>query len=106
MENFIRLYGERVSRSPGFTNGLMSTLIMGIDITPNDTFIMRFLEYSPARSDARLVELWEKLVAQPGKEAVFQIHPILKKHERLGEVFQYQPSLSDLAARAEQEAPR
>jgi hypothetical protein len=104
MENFIRLYGDRVSRTPGFTNGLMSTLIMGIDITPNDTFIMRFLDYRPARSDARVVELWEKLVAQPGKEAVFHIHAILKKHERLGEVFQYHPSLSELAAQLEREA--
>lgn len=101
MENFIRLHGERVSRTPGFTNGLMSTLIMGIDITPGDTYIMRFLEYRPARSDARVVELWEKLVAQPAKEAVIHIHPILKKHERLGEIFQYQPSLSELAVRLE-----
>lgn len=104
MENFIRLYGERVSRTPGFTNGLMSTLIMGIDITPDDTFIMRFLDYRPARPDARVVELWEKLVAQPGKEAVFQIHPILTKHDRLGEIFQYHPSLSALAAQLEREA--
>jgi hypothetical protein len=106
MENFIRLHGERVSCTPGFTNGLMSTLIMGIDITPGDAYIMRFLDYRPARSDARVVELWEKLVAQPGKEAVFHIHPILKKHERLGEIFQYHPSLSELAAQLEREAPR
>jgi hypothetical protein len=29
----------------------------------------------------------------------------LKKQERLGEIFQYQPSLSELAARLEREAP-
>ena len=39
-----RMHGEHVSRTPGFTNGLMSTLIMGIDITPNDTYIMEFLD--------------------------------------------------------------
>jgi hypothetical protein len=106
MENFIRRHGERVSRTPGFTNGLMSTLIMGIDITPDDTYIMSFLEYRPACSEARVCELWDRLVAQPGKEAVFNIYPILKKHESLGEIFQYHPSLSELAARLEREDPR
>ena len=42
MENFISMNGDRVSRTPAFTNGLMSTLIMGIDITPNDPYIMEF----------------------------------------------------------------
>jgi hypothetical protein len=102
MENFIRMHGERVSRTPAFTNGLMSTLIMGIDITPGDTYIMRFLEYRPANSDPRFLELWETLVARPARKAVLEIHPILKKHERLGEVFQYHASLSELAAQLEQ----
>jgi hypothetical protein len=102
MENFISMNGERVARTPGFTNGLMSTLIMGIDITPNDQYILEFLEYRPRRSDQRLVQLWDALVAQPAREAVYRIHPILQKHERLGEVFQYHPSLSELATRLEQ----
>jgi len=103
MENFISMHGERVARTPGFTNGLMSTLIMGIDITPNDTYIMQFLEYRPARSDPRLVRLWDTLVAQPAREAVFHIHPILKKHERLGEVFQYHTSLTEFAEQLERQ---
>src|SRR6185503_14839678 len=102
MENFISMNGERVARTPGFTNGLMSTLIMGIDITPNDQYILEFLEYRPRRSDPRLVQLWDALVAQPAREAVYRIHPILQKHQRLGEVFQYHPSLSELATRLEQ----
>lgn len=106
MENFISMNGERVARTPGFTNGLMSTLIMGIDITPGDTYIMQFLEYRPKSSDARLVQLWDTLVAQPAREAVLRIHPILLKHERLGEVFQYHPSLRELAARLERQGGR
>jgi hypothetical protein len=101
MENFLSMHGERMSRTPGFTNGLMSTLIMGIDITPDDPYILQFLEYRPAHADPRLVQLWDTLVAQPAREAVYRIHPILQKHERLGEVFQYQPSLTELAARLE-----
>lgn len=99
MENFIRMHGKHVALTPGFTNGLMSTLIMGIDITPGDVYIMRFLEYRPQRLDAPSSELWERLVAGPAREAVQKIHPVLKKHERLGEVFQYHASLSELAAR-------
>jgi len=72
--------------------------VMGIDITPNDQYILEFLEYRPKRSDPRLVQQWDTLVAQPAREAVRHIHPILQKHERLGEVFQYHRSLPELAA--------
>ncbi len=106
MENFISMRGDRVSRTPAFTNGLMSTLIMGIDITPGDTYIMRFLEYRPRSSDARVVQLWDTLVARPARDAVNRIHPILKKHERLGEVFQYHPSLTELAVQLERQGAR
>jgi hypothetical protein len=99
MENFLRIRGETISRPAAFTNGVMSTLIMGIDITPGDTYIMRFLEYQPKSTDRRLIELWNRLVAQPACQAVHKIHPILKQQQRLGEVFQYQPSLPALAAR-------
>ncbi len=104
LENFIRNQGERVARTPGFTNGVMSTLIMGIDITPGDVYITRFLEHRPDPSDPRVVELWEALVARPGGEAVYRIHPVLQKHGRLGEVFHYHPSLADFAARLERGA--
>ena len=98
MENFLWMRGEHVSRTSGFTNGVMSSLIMGIDVTPGDTYILQFLEYQPKSSDRRLLELWNTLVGQPAREAVYKIHPVLKKDERLGQVFQYHASLSDLAA--------
>src|ERR1051325_6969502 len=94
MENFLRMQGERVARDPAFTNGLMSTLIMGIDITPGDAYIVQFLEYRPDASDGRVAELWEQLVRSPGRDAVYHIHPLLQRHERLGEVFHYHPSLA------------
>lgn len=103
MENFVKIHGERVSRTPAFTNGLMSTLIMGIDITPDDVYIKNFLNYRPDSSDPRVVELWDRLVGRPGREAVHRIHPALQRRERLGEVFQYHPSLADFAARLERE---
>src|SRR5205085_11416799 len=98
MENFLRTQGEQAARSPAFTNGLMSTLIMGIDITPGDVYITRFLEYRPDPRDRRVAELWDRLVAGPGREAVDRVHPVLQRRGRLGEVFHYHPSLTDLAA--------
>jgi hypothetical protein len=99
MENFLRTQAEDLPSEGAFTNGLMSSLIMGIDITPGDPFIVQFLEYSPADSDARQAGQWERLVRGPGREAVYRVHPVLRKHERLGEVFHYHPSLADFAAR-------
>ena len=101
MESFLRTHADRAARTPAFVNGLMSVLIMGIDITPGDAYITRFLEYRPDPTDQRVAELWERLVRGPGNEAVYHIHPVLQRHGRLGEVFQYHPSLGDLAARLE-----
>jgi len=106
MENFLRTQGERAARTPAFTNGVQSTLIMGFDITPGDVYIENFLDYRPDASDRRTAELWDALVARPGREAVYHIHPVLQRHERLGEVFHYHPSLADLAARLEAEGRR
>lgn len=104
LENLVRNQGEQMARTPAFTNGVMSTLIMGIDITPDDVYITRFLEYRPDPSDRRTAELWEALVRRPGREAVYRIHRVLQQQERLGEVFQYHPSLADFAGRLESEA--
>src|SRR2546423_2536952 len=98
IENFLRSQGERVSRNPAFTNGVMSTLIMGIDITPNDVYILRFLQYQPTQSDERVVRLWNDLIVRPAKDALQRIYPVLQKHECLGEVFHYQ-NLSELVDR-------
>ena len=98
METVLKYYGDVVSKTPAFTNGVMSTLIMGSDITPDDYYIRQFLEYKP--SDSRMAGLWSRLVAQPANDAVKRIYPVLKKHNRLGEVFRYQ-DLSQLAERLE-----
>src|ERR1041385_2799697 len=95
MENFLRYHGERVGRTPAFSNGVMSVLIMGIDITPGDVYIESFLRYRP---NAENKDLWNQLIAGPAREALTHIHPVLKEHRRLGEVFRYQ-DLRELAER-------
>ncbi len=98
METVLKYYGDIVSKTPAFTNGVMSTLIMGSDITPGDFYIRQFLEYKP--SDPQVAELWNRLVGSPANDAVQRIYPVLKKRHRLGEVFRYQ-DLSELAGRLE-----
>jgi hypothetical protein len=98
MEGILKTYGDIVSKTPAFTNGVMSTLIMGLDITPGDQYIRQFLEYKP--SDRSVAELWNRLVGCPGNDAVQRIYPVLKKHNCLGRVFRYQ-DLWELAARLE-----
>jgi len=98
IEGVLKYHGDIVSKTPAFTNGVMSTLIMGNDITPGDRYIRQFLEHKP--SDPKMIEPWNRLVGNPANDAVRRIHPILKKHNRLGEVFRYQ-DLSELAARLE-----
>jgi hypothetical protein len=97
MENFLKYHGEDVARTPAFSNGVMSALIMGIDITPGDVYIADFLRYTPASRDKKTEELWNRLVGRPGRLAVDHYHPVLRKHRRLGEVFRYQ-DLSALVA--------
>jgi hypothetical protein len=96
MESILKYYGDMIAKTPAFSNGVMSTLIMGSDITPNDYYITRFLEYQP--SDPRVTDLWDTLVARPARDAVGRIHPVLRQHNRLGEVFRYQ-DLTELADR-------
>lgn len=100
MEVLLKYQGEQVAKTPAFSNGLMSTLIMGTDVTPGDVYVNSFLQHRPDPSDQRVAELWNRLVAGPGNDAVQRIHPVLKKHSRLGEIFRYQ-NLSALVEQLE-----
>jgi hypothetical protein len=100
METILKSYGDIISQTPAFTNGVMSALIMASDVTPNDEYILRFLEYKPI--DSQVAELWDRLIGDPGKDAVQRIYPVLKQQRRLGGVFRYQ-DLSQLIARFSQE---
>jgi hypothetical protein len=89
--------------SPAFLNGMMSSVIMRYDTTPDDPLIARFMNHQPNPQNAALRALWESRVKKTFDTAIRSIYPVLKKHNRLDEVFQYQ-SLPDLAARLEQAA--
>jgi len=96
METVLNSYSGIISRTPAFTNGVMSALIMAGDVTPGDDYIRLFLEYKPI--DSQAAELWDRLIAGPARDAIQRIYPVLKEQHQLGEVFRYQ-DLSQLIGR-------
>ena len=96
METVLNSYSGIISRTPAFTNGVMSALIMAGDVTPGDDYIRLFLEYKPI--DSQAAELWDRLIAGPARDAIQRIYPVLKEQRQLGEVFRYQ-DLSQLIGR-------
>jgi hypothetical protein len=85
-------YGDALARTPGFANGVASSMMMRFDTTPGAPLIESFLQYRP--SSPRLVALWDRLVRIPGETALAVYYPVIKEHNRLGDIFEYR----DLAA--------
>jgi hypothetical protein len=73
---------------------------MRYDSTPDAPFIAAFCQHQPARTDPALADFWNDLVKTPCKRALQDYYGILKKRQRLGEVFRNQ-SLPDLVHQLE-----
>jgi hypothetical protein len=102
MANLLKYQAARLTRTDAFSNGVMSAIIMGYDITPEDAYISEFLRHQPDSADGRLVQSWDKFVGTPANEGLQRYYPVLKHRGQLGEVFRYQ-NLSELVARLENE---
>jgi hypothetical protein len=94
-------YGDALTRTPAFTNGVASSVMMRFDTTPGAPFIESFLQYRP--SSPRLVALWDRLVRIPGETALAVYYPVIKQHNRLGDIFEYR-DLADFVARLQRGA--
>ena len=91
MEMFLKYRGNQLSTSDAFANGVMSTIMMRYDTTPDAPFITPFCQYQPDTYDPGLMALWHDQVAGPCQVALQQYYPILKEHNRLDTIFRYQP---------------
>lgn len=98
MLRLLRQHGAQLIQNDAFADGVAAACVTGWDITPGDAYIAAFCQYQPASSDARLNALWQELAADSCRNALQRFHPVLQKHDRLGEVFRYQ-SLAALVAR-------
>jgi hypothetical protein len=96
-ELLIGPYGERLAENGAFANGVASAMMMRFDTTPDAPFIQPFLQYRPSPLDPRLAELWDRLIRIPGETALEVYYPVIKQHQRLGDIFEYR-DLSAFAA--------
>lgn len=102
MEWALENHDDYFSGSPGFFNGVVSTVVMRYDTTPDDPLIERFMNHKPDPKNRTLCGLWNSKIKGSLETALKTIYPVLKKHHRLDEVFHYQ-SLPALANKLERE---
>ncbi len=100
MEWVLTNHDDYFSGSPGFFNGVTSSVVMRFDTTPGEPLIERFLNHQPDPKNRTLCGLWNSKIKGSLETALKTVYPVLKKHQRLDEVFRYQ-SLPALAARLE-----
>ena len=90
METILKYHGAELSADDAFSNGIMSSLIMRYDTSPDDPYVERFCNYRPVASDPKIVEWWNRLVKAPAEKALKEYYPVLKETNHLEEVFHYQ----------------
>jgi hypothetical protein len=90
METILKYHGEELSSNDAFSNGVMSSLIMRYDTSPDDPNIAAFCRYRPSRPGSREAIWWDQLVGEPARRALEEYYPVLKQANQLQEVFRYQ----------------
>jgi hypothetical protein len=91
LERVIETRGARLARDDAFSSGVVSALVVGLDITPDDPHVAAFCRHRPGSADRVLADRWRTLVSGPCADVASRIQPELKRSRRLGEVFRYQP---------------
>ena len=94
MESVVRSYVEHSDLADGFTNGVVSSLIMRTDTTPETPLVEQFYQHRSNPNDRELLETWQRRITEPSRVALEKYYPVLRQHHALGEIFRYQ----DLAA--------
>ncbi len=96
LEGFLKKHGLGFGDTDAFINGVMSSMIMRKNTSPDEPHIAALLAYEPATSDARLQSLWYRVVRQSVAKALHEYYPAIVATKQLGEVFRFQ-SLGELA---------
>ncbi len=105
LSSILEKYGDKFLQDDSCKNGIMSSVIMREDTTPNSDVLQGFKNYQP--TTPRAAELWKEFVHDPVELAVNKYHPVLKAHHRLDEVFRYQDlgALVDSLLKSEKAKP-
>jgi hypothetical protein len=96
--NLLQYHGAQLAADDGFANGVVSSLMMRYDTTPDAPFITPYYQYQPDPTELRLVQLWHNQIQQPSAVALQEYYPRLKRNQRLGEIFRYH-AFPDLMSR-------
>jgi hypothetical protein len=98
MESVLLHQGENDPDRELFVNGVVSSMTMRYDTSPDDPYITSFINHRPDPRNQLLCRLWQRDIKEPCEMAINDIHPTLIAHQAIEEVFHYQ-SLPDLVAR-------
>jgi hypothetical protein len=88
MENILRRQTGQLSLADAFTNGVISSVIMRQDTTPDAQFADVFNQYQT--NDRQLAAAWERLISRPIRAALQTDYPVLRERGALDQVFRYQ----------------
>ena len=98
METVLMYQGEHDPDRDMFISGVVSSMTMRYDTSPDDPYIKSFIEHQPDPRNELLCRLWKRDIKDPCTMAVNEIHPVLKRNNAIHEVFHFQ-SLPDLVAK-------
>ncbi len=91
-------------KAEAIANGITSALVVAIDTTPNDPYVLDLSSRGPAGS-ARASAAWNALVRPAVAMALNRLHPLLRDRGALDAVFRY-AELNSLAGRLERAGDR
>jgi hypothetical protein len=100
LETLLRHHGNKLSQNDALSNGVSSAIMIWRDSTGDDSCLAALCQHRPEPSDPDFNELWTEQVLHAGRNALHRFYPVIKEHDCLGEVFQYQ-SLAELVGRME-----
>ncbi len=89
MESVLLHQGENHPDRDYFVDGVISSLLMRFDTSPDDPNIQTFVRHEPDASNPLLAKLWERDIQAPCRAALEKIYPVLVREARLEELFRY-----------------
>ena len=89
METFLRYHAPLARVEDAFTNGVISSMMMRYDTSPEDSYISPYIHYEP--SDPEVAAAWYSLVANPCETALRKTYGELSRSNSLEQLFHYRP---------------
>jgi hypothetical protein len=89
MADLLRRHGRKLASLPGFSEGVLGSIVMRDETTPGAPFTREYCAFQPR--GAELAALWQSAIAEPCFAAIETVRPRLAAEDRLDEVFRFVP---------------